>query len=109
GGEHQGDYQGLVEDLVGLFLVPMTHRLRDEGYRADAEDLGEGHDDKEQGATGPHAGDRIVAQCRDEVEIHQQVESLEDHAGGNRCCHGDDGAGDGALREVFHASQFLKV
>jgi hypothetical protein len=49
-----------------------------------------------------HAGDRRVAKSRDEVEIDQHVQHLEQHADRDRRGHAQQMAWNRALRQVLH-------
>ena len=63
-------------------------------------DLRERHDDELQVAGGADPGDGVTAELRDEVQVDQIVQRLEEHAREDGDGHAPDVAGDGALGEV---------
>ena len=53
-------------------------------------------------AGGADARDGGVANRRDEIQVDEEIQRLEQHARGDRRGHGDDVADDGVLSQVFH-------
>ena len=96
---------GLVEHELGLGPVLASERLGDERGRADAHGLGEREHDEHQVAGEADAGDRLLAEPPDEVEVGKEVEGLEDHREGDERRQIHDVAADRALGEVFHAPE----
>ena len=92
----------LVEDEIGVVRVLAADRLRDERHRADAERLGQRHDDEHRDARGADARERRIAELRDEVQVDQEIERLRQHAGRDRRGHGNEMARYRALGQVAH-------
>ena len=97
-----GQRDRLVEDVVRLGAVLAPDRVRHQRDRAHPEDLGEREHDEHHGARGADAGEGRIAQLRDEVEIDDVVQRLEQHAGGDRRGHREEVARNRAVGEVLH-------
>ena len=97
-----GEQHRLVEHEIRVGAVAAAHGLRDQRDGADAEHLGQRHDHEHQRARRADAGDGRVAEPCDEVEVDQEIQRLEDHAGGHRRGHREDVPDDRALRQVLH-------
>ena len=69
---------------------------------ADAEHLGECQDHEAHGARGAHPRDRRTPEARDEVQVDEEIQRLENHADGDRHRHCHEQPGDRPLSEVFH-------
>ncbi len=68
-----GEKLRLIENQVGVCLILATDRLRDEGDRANAQYLRQGHHDEHERAGAAHAGNCGVAERRDEIDVDEQV------------------------------------
>jgi len=77
--------------------------MRHQRHGADAEHLRKREHDEHRGAGRADTGERRVAQLRDEVEVHDVIQRLQEHARGDRRRHADQLPVDRAVREVLHA------
>ena len=103
--EHTADRRQqhrLVEHQVRFRLVLATDRVRDQRHRADAEHLRQREDHEARGSRAADARDRCIPEPRHEVQVHQQVQGLEQHADRDRQRHRHQRARHGALRQIFH-------
>ena len=92
----------LVEDQVGARLVLAADRLRDQRHGADAQHLRQRHDQKGGIAGRADAGDGRIAQAADEVQVDQEIQRLEDHAGRDRRSQAHQVAIDRTVAQVTH-------
>ncbi len=97
-----GEQHRLVEHEIRVGAVAAAHGLRDQRDGADSEHLGQRHDHEHQRARRADAGDGRIAEPCDEVEVDQEIQRLEDHAGGHWRGHREDVPDDRALRQVLH-------
>ena len=97
-----GQHRGLVEDQVGARLVLAAHGLRDQRHGADAQHLGQRHHQEGGVAGRADAGDGRVAQAADEVQVDQEIQGLEDHAGRDRRGQAHQVAIDRTVAQVTH-------
>ena len=99
----------MVEHQVGFGLVLAPDRMRDQRHGADAQHLRQREDHEAYGAGGADAGDGGLPEPRDKVQIHQEVQGLEQHADRDRHRHRDQQPCNGPLRQILHASPPLRT
>jgi hypothetical protein len=89
--------QRLIEYQIGIGPVLASHRLRNQGHGADAQNLRQRVDQEAGIAGGADACDSRVTQVRNKIQIDQPAQHHHDHAGENLRCHHRDVAHDRAL------------
>ena len=118
--DKQRQHKRLIEDELSAALVFLAGRVGDQRCRADAEHLGERHDNQHQIAGQAHTRYRFFSQTRDKIQIYQVIESLKDQGDAKERGKLEDVLRHRTLRQIVHfpaltaslqstAGQHLKV
>ena len=103
--DQDGEHQRLVEQKLRVVTILASERVRDQRGRPHAQRLRQREHEEGQIPRHPHAGDRLLSQPADEIEIHEQVQRLEHRAQRDERRHPEDVSENRAARHVLHDSR----